>query len=287
VPSMKRVIAIANQKGGVGKTTTAVNLAAALVAVGQAVLLIDIDPYGYATLFSGIRKADLQWTLAEVLLGEVDIRSALVTVSPGGYALLGANQNLTSAEVRLPAGAGRELTLRELLAPLRTVYDVILMDCTPSVNMVTLNGLVAADSVLVPMLCEYYAMEGLSSLLNTLDGLRSTIHPALQIEGIVRTMYDPRSKLARDVTAQLSGHFGDQVYRTCIPRNVRLAEAPAYGKPVMYYDPQSSGARAYLALAREMIRRDAHGGTLPPEDLAQTFEPVPEDADELDGEPVD
>jgi len=284
---MQRVIAIANQKGGVGKTTTAVNLAASLVECGQKVLLIDLDPYGYATLFSGIKKAQLPFTLGEVLLGEVDIGSALVRVKPGGYSLLGANQSLTTAEVRLPgAGAGREVKLRDLVKPLRTRFNVILMDCTPSLNMVTVNGLVAADSVLVPMPCDYYAMEGLSSLVSTLEQLRSTVNPGLRIEGIVRTMYDPRSNLARGVSAQLSEHFGDQVYRTTIPRNVRLAEAPAFGKPVLFYEPQSSGARAYLACARELIRRDQHGGTLPPEELA-ALEPVPEPADELDGEPVD
>jgi chromosome partitioning protein len=283
---MKRVIAIENQKGGVGKTTTAVNLAASLVEHGQKVLLIDLDPYGYATLFSGIKKTQLTWTLGEVLLGEVEIGTALVPVSPGGYLLLGANQNLTTAEVHLPkAGEGREMKLRKALESVRGEFDVILLDCTPSLNMVTLNGLCAADSVLVPMPCDYYAMEGLSSLVQTLEQLRSTVNPALRLEGIVRTMYDPRSNHARKVAAQVSEHFGDQLYRTSIPRNVRLAEAPAFGKPVLFYDRQSSGARAYLALAGEMIRRDANGGTLPPGDPAG--EPLPEDADELDGEPVD
>jgi chromosome partitioning protein len=284
---MKRVIAIANHKGGVGKTTTAVNLAASLVEHGQKVLLIDLDPYGYATLFSGIKKAQLAWTLAEVLLGQVDIGATLVPVSPGGYALLGANQNLTTAEVSLPklAAAGREMKLRAALEPLRSRFDVILMDCTPSLNMVTLNGLCAADSVLVPMPCDYYAMEGLSSLVATVEQLRSSVNPGLRVEGIVRTMYDPRSNLARKVSAELAEHFGDQLYRTCIPRNVRLAEAPAFGKPVLFYDRQSSGARAYLDLAGEMTRRDANGGILPPGDPAAA--PLPEDADELDGEPVD
>jgi chromosome partitioning protein len=283
---MKRVIAIANQKGGVGKTTTAVNLAAALVEQGQRVLLIDLDPYGYATLFSGVKKAQLAWTLNEVLMGEVEIAAALVPVSPGGYLLLGANQNLTTAEVQLPkAGAGREMKLRHALDSIRSQFDVVLMDCTPSLNMITLNGLCAADSVLVPMPCDYYAMDGLANVVATLEQLRATVNPALRLEGIVRTMYDPRSNLARKIAAQVSEHFGEQLYRTSIPRNVRLAEAPAFGKPVLFYDRQSSGSRAYTALAGELLRRDANGGALPPGDPAA--EALPEDADEFDGEPVD
>ena len=253
---MKRVIAIANQKGGVGKTTTAVNLAASLAATRRRVLLIDLDPQGNATMGCGVDKAQLTRSACEVLLGECDLASALVTLE-SGFALLPANQDLTAAEVRLlTMMAGREFKLRNALKPIRDSFDVILVDCPPSLNMLTLNALVAADSVMVPMQCEYYALEGLSSLIQTIDQIRGSINPELQIEGLLRTMFDPRNNLSNEVSAQLIEHFGDKVFRTMIPRNVRLAEAPSFGKPALFHDKESRGALAYLALAGEMIRRD-------------------------------
>ncbi|HEX3845569.1 MAG TPA: ParA family protein [Steroidobacteraceae bacterium] len=254
---MKRVIAVANQKGGVGKTTTAVNLAASLAATRRRVLLMDLDPQGNATMGSGIDKSQLARGTLEVLLGEAELTSALCSVDPGGFALLPANQDLTSAEVRLlTQTVGRETRLRRALEPVRDTYDVILIDCPPALNMLTVNALVAADSVLIPMQCEYYALEGLSALLGTVEQIRVAVNRPLEIEGILRTMFDPRNNLANEVSAQLLMHFGDKVFRTVIPRNVRLAEAPSFGRPVLFHDKESRGALAYLALAGEMIRRE-------------------------------
>jgi len=254
---MKRVIAVANQKGGVGKTTTAVNLAASLTATKRRVLLVDLDPQGNATMGCGIDKHSLSRTSCDVMLGDCSAMEALVAVEFGGFMLLPSNQDLTAAEVRLlTMSAGREFKLRSALKPIREDFDVILIDCPPSLNMLTLNALVAADSVMVPMQCEYYALEGLSALMQTVDQVKGTINTELEIEGLLRTMYDPRNNLANEVSAQLIEHFGDKVFRTVIPRNVRLAEAPSFGKPALLHDRESRGALAYLALAGEMIRRD-------------------------------
>jgi chromosome partitioning protein len=253
---MKRVIAIANQKGGVGKTTTAVNLAASLAATKRRTLLIDLDPQGNATMGCGIDKAQLQRGTCEVLLGEADIQSAIVPLDGSGFMMLPTNQDLVAAEVRLlTTTVGRETKLVNALRPVREQYDVIIIDCPPSLNMLTVNALVAADSVLIPMQCEYYALEGLSALLQTIEQIRA-VNPGLELEGILRTMFDPRNNLANEVSAQLIMHFGDKVFRTIIPRNIRLAEAPSFGKPVLFHDKESRGALAYLALAGEMIRRE-------------------------------
>ncbi len=254
---MNRVIAIANQKGGVGKTTTAVNLAASLAATRRRVLLIDLDPQGNATMGSGVDKGQLTLSSCEVLLGEAELAAALITLEFGGYTLLPANQDLTSAEVRLLGlPIGREIKLRNALQPKRNDFDVILIDCPPALNMLTVNALVAADSVLIPMQCEYYALEGLSALLSTVEQIRLAANPGLSIEGVLRTMFDPRNNLANEVSAQLVAHFADKVFRTVIPRNIRLAEAPSFGKPALFHDRESRGALAYLALAGEMIRRE-------------------------------
>lgn len=251
---MGKIIAVANQKGGVGKTTTSINLSASLHATRRKVLLIDADPQGNATMGSGVDKNLLENTLTELFLNENELRNVRL-VSPVGYHLLPSNGDLTAAEIKLLSSHQHERKLHDLLAPISDHYDFIIIDCPPSLNILTLNALVASDSVLIPMQCEYYALEGLSSLIETINQVSETVNPRLEIEGILRTMYDGRNRLAVEVSEQLIEHFGEKVYEAIIPRNVRLAEAPSHGMPALHYDKKSLGAIAYLALAGEVLRR--------------------------------
>ena len=254
---MTTLFAVANQKGGVGKTTSSVNLAASLVATRKKVLLVDIDPQGNATSGSGVDKHEPEYTVYDVLIDDLPAEKAIVsTPEESGFDLLPANGDLTAAEVRLLDLKMKEFRLRNALARVRNRYDYIVVDCPPSLNMLTVNALVAADSVIVPIQCEYYALEGVSALMRTIEKIRSVLNPKLHIGGVLRTMYDPRNTLSNDVSNQLINHFGDKVYRTVIPRNVRLAEAPSHGAPVLSYDSRSRGAISYLALAGEILRRE-------------------------------
>lgn len=251
---MGRIIAITNQKGGVGKTTTAVNLSASLVATKRKVLVIDLDPQGNATMGSGVNKHDLELSIYDVLVEGADVDSVKVKAEPAGYDIVPANGDLTAAEVELIDLESNESRLKRALDPVKDQYDYIVIDCPPSLNMLTVNAFIAADGLIIPMQCEYYALEGLTALLGTMEKIQA-INPDLQIDGLLRTMYDPRTSLTTDVSAQLINHFGDKVYGTVIPRNIRLAEAPSYGMPVLCYDKTSRGAVAYLALAGEVNRK--------------------------------
>lgn len=254
-PHMSRVIAIANQKGGVGKTTTTVNLSAALANMRKRVLLIDLDPQGNATMGCGVDKYEVEKSVFDVLVDGMSVAEASQPSPENQCDVLPSNADLTAAEVELMSMDQREQRLKIALIEARLNYDYILIDCPPSLNILTLNAFVAADSVLVPVQCEYYALEGLSALLETIEGVRETVNPSLEIEGLLRTMYDGRNRLGVEVSGQLLQHFGDQVFRTVVPRNVRLAEAPSHGISIMQYDKTSRGALAYLALAGEILRQ--------------------------------
>ncbi|SEQ83377.1 chromosome partitioning protein [Solimonas aquatica] len=256
---MSYVIAVANQKGGVGKTTTAINLAASLAATKRRVLLVDLDAQGNATMGVGVDKSALQYSSRDVLLEQVKIGAAIQHLDALNLWVLPANADMTEAEIKLREVALGDFALKTALAEVADQFDYVILDCPPALSKLTVNALVAADGVLIPMQCEYYALEGLSALVDTVGKIKRVINPRLEVEGLLRTMFDPRNNLANDVSNQLIQHFGDKVYRTLVPRNVRLAEAPSHGLPVMMYDAGSSGAKAYLALAGEVLRRHDGG----------------------------
>ena len=254
VTSLAKILAIANQKGGVGKTTTSVNLAACLGARGKRVLLVDSDPQGNASSGFGIQKSELPATIYDVLIGGKAVTEALVHTD-FSVDVVPANINLAGAEVELVAAISRETRMKKALDAVRDSYDFILIDCPPSLGLLTLNALAAADAVLMPIQCEFYALEGVAQLMNTIQLVRDNLNPQLAVEGVVMTMYDGRTKLAQDVVSEVQKNFGDVVYQTLIPRNVRLSEAPSYGQPILYYDKHSTGARVYKELAKEVLAR--------------------------------
>jgi chromosome partitioning protein len=252
---MARIFCIANQKGGVGKTTTTVNLAAGLAQVGQRVLVIDLDPQGNATMGSGVDKRELPLSIYDVLLGNADVREARQHNEQVGYDVLGANRELAGAEIELVSLEQRDRRLKAALAAVDADYDFVLIDCPPSLSLLTLNGLTSAHGVIVPMQCEYFALEGLTDLVNTVKQVHANLNRELQLIGLLRVMFDPRITLQTQVSEQLKGHFGDKVFNAVIPRNVRLAEAPSYGLPGVVFDPASRGAQAYVAFAQELVQR--------------------------------
>jgi chromosome partitioning protein len=253
---MSKIFSVTNQKGGVGKTTTGINLAHSLAQYGQRVLLVDLDPQGNASSGSGIDRDAQQYTVYEVLMQPAAIKNA-VLITRSGYDIVASNRELSGALVELVNAQHREFRLREALHSVRDEYDFILIDCPPALDLLTVNALAASDAVIIPMQCEYFALEGLTELVGTIRKIRETLNPNLSIEGLLRTLYDGRNSLTLEVSTQLKNHFGDKVYSTIIPRNVRLAEAPSYGKPALEYDKRSKGARAYLALANEVLEREA------------------------------
>lgn len=252
---MGKIIAVTNQKGGVGKTTTSVNLSASLAATKSKVLLIDMDPQGNAAMGCGIDKEQLEYSSCELLLGDVAAAKTIIKSKQLGFDIIPGNADLTAADIQLMSAISRERYLADALLPIQANYDYIFIDCPPALNMLTLNAMVAADSVLIPMQCEYYALEGLSALLSTIKSIQQKINPDLHLEGIVRTLFDNRSRLTKEVSAQLVDYFKEAVFKTCIPRNVRLAEAPSHGLPIIQYDRRSKGAVAYLAMADEMLNK--------------------------------
>lgn len=252
---MAKILTITNQKGGVGKTTTCVNLAASLAATKKRVLLVDMDPQGNASMGSGIDKHKLEYTIYEVLTDQINIKQAIIKDTVSGYDLIGSNGDLTAAEVELLQIPRREFRLKMALVEIDEEYDFILIDNPPSLNLLTVNALASSSGVIIPMQCEYYALEGISALIGTIEKINKRLNPSLKIEGILRTMFDPRMSLTKDVSTHLTDYFGDKVYRTVIPRNIRLAEAPSHGLSALLYDKNSRGAIAYLALAGELIRR--------------------------------
>ncbi|WP_151710386.1 ParA family protein [Acinetobacter brisouii] len=251
---MAQIIAIANQKGGVGKTTTAVNLAASLAVLKKRVLLVDMDPQGNATMGSGVQKNDLLYSVTDVLLGEVPIETA-ISKTEVGYKLLGANRDLSGVELAIAEQKQREFILRDALQSIEASFDFIIVDCAPSLSLITVNALAAVQGVIIPMQCEYYALEGLADLTQTIDRIQQALNPQLQIIGVLRTMYDARNALTRDVSSELEQYFGSKLYETVIPRNIRLAEAPAHGLPVIFFEKNSKGAVAYLKMATELMKK--------------------------------